>query len=553
MQKDYHLGWIQKVGKKFYEGKGLDLNIYVRYLLDQSVPLDELGILIVARMYHRHIAIVLKNSIWCTRKDGDFTKCEIKLAFQGGVLYCDTATGPAPFPLVNVTNQVKPQKSVLNLSKKKTVKKTRKRSSSSSPPVPKKKRRTKVKPTMRLRSAGPSIYSPKFLQPAKKTSPKPKSKPVGKPKPKPKPKPPKPESEPEPLPEPEPKPPTTDSEEIEQNSLTLTLNNDAKTEDNDCDLNSENGAKSVENAVDLKRVAAPTDLTEKDTLKHLSEISDLSSQKDESSDDESQQQRTPPPKTVVETKDGLMDIAHHGLPKRQRKSKHIKCPVCDCDNNSQLACNSHMKSAHPDHKYICDKCNKRYDTYNAWYKHTQTHYVLPHKCEFCEKRFLFPYQKANHEKLHTKKDLIPCTWRGCKRKFTSKKSMFQHTQSHINEDMGTRWVCDACPADEKGVKPFFYTIYNFNQHKRGSHGAGFLAPCGYVCRWPSDKVDHQKNCDKCKAIIADRTKLPDNPRVKTFRKRRRKTVPTRTFVLDLFPKHAICVRTWNRHVSVVVF
>ena len=75
VKKTYHLTWIKKVGKKFYSSKGLALHDYIYNLCDQTIPLDELGLMICARMYHHYIAIVLHNEIWCTRKDNNYEKC----------------------------------------------------------------------------------------------------------------------------------------------------------------------------------------------------------------------------------------------------------------------------------------------------------------------------------------------------------------------------------------------------------------------------------------------------------------------------------------------
>lgn len=91
LDKSYHRTWIEKVGKKFYTAKGLSLENYLWNLHDISIPLDELNLVICARMYHRHIGIILQNDVWCSRFDNDFDKCFIKLAFLGGVLFCDTA------------------------------------------------------------------------------------------------------------------------------------------------------------------------------------------------------------------------------------------------------------------------------------------------------------------------------------------------------------------------------------------------------------------------------------------------------------------------------
>ena len=50
--KDYQKQWIASVGKLFIMKKGLDLSEYLDNLLLPKVPLDELGLLIMACMYH---------------------------------------------------------------------------------------------------------------------------------------------------------------------------------------------------------------------------------------------------------------------------------------------------------------------------------------------------------------------------------------------------------------------------------------------------------------------------------------------------------------------
>ena len=67
---------------------------YIQNLEDMTIPLDQLGLLVYARMYHQHFAIVLRNSIWTTRWDNSYLKCDLTFAFCGGVLFIDTCTGP---------------------------------------------------------------------------------------------------------------------------------------------------------------------------------------------------------------------------------------------------------------------------------------------------------------------------------------------------------------------------------------------------------------------------------------------------------------------------
>ena len=92
----------------------------------------------------------------------------------------------------------------------------------------------------------------------------------------------------------------------------------------------------------------------------------------------------------------------------------------------------------------------------------QQHFLLPHGCPSCPMRFLYPFQRDSHITKHTGTGLIPCEWRGCKRKFTSKRSMSQHLEKHRNEQSGKKWTCEQCLD-----KPTYKTKSNFDQHTRG--------------------------------------------------------------------------------------
>ena len=117
----------------------------------------------------------------------------------------------------------------------------------------------------------------------------------------------------------------------------------------------------------------------------------------------------------------------------------------------------------------------------------------------------FPHQIKAHLRTHSKKQLIPCTWCGCTCKFTSKKSMWQHMQSHSPET----WECKQCDPERS-----FDTKSNYRQHHRRVHGIGWRALCGRLFQWPHKRSKHQKGgeCIKCEEIKEERKNLPENPR-----------------------------------------
>ena len=94
----------------------------------------------------------------------------------------------------------------------------------------------------------------------------------------------------------------------------------------------------------------------------------------------------------------------------------------------------------------------------------------------CKKGFPFPKELKTHQRTHTKKGLIPCTWPKCKKLFTANKNMFQHLQAHSDQ----KWYCKKCDP-EREFEAFTY----FRQHEKGFHSApSFRAYCGTMWKWP---------------------------------------------------------------------
>ena len=85
-----HMPWIASVSHDILSRKGIKVEDYVNDLQDLSTPLDHLGLLIIARMYHRHFAVFMKDSVWLTRSNNSIENCAIYFAYNGGSSFLDT-------------------------------------------------------------------------------------------------------------------------------------------------------------------------------------------------------------------------------------------------------------------------------------------------------------------------------------------------------------------------------------------------------------------------------------------------------------------------------
>ena len=66
---DTHMTFVEKVGTHILSCKGITTDNYIAMMSEIGQPLDEIGIVLVARMYHIHIAIIQDNMYWTTRHD----------------------------------------------------------------------------------------------------------------------------------------------------------------------------------------------------------------------------------------------------------------------------------------------------------------------------------------------------------------------------------------------------------------------------------------------------------------------------------------------------
>ena len=82
--------WIEQISSHLLGLKKRELDDYLAEFLKPEIPFDEIGILMFARMMHKHVAVYFNDLYWTTRIDHDCTKCEVHLIYRGKSFYDNT-------------------------------------------------------------------------------------------------------------------------------------------------------------------------------------------------------------------------------------------------------------------------------------------------------------------------------------------------------------------------------------------------------------------------------------------------------------------------------
>ena len=606
----YHFNWIGKVGRKFLNERYLSADEFCSLMLTHGEPISELGILVIARMYRIHIAVIMRDWMWTTGRNLELSECKIVLGFAGRNEFFDTYkfvpdTDSDRDSDIEVLSQRQPIDLSINENgefidnrhhdlsmnmevdndnpglcqifnqyqedtqdsteneidlKETPAMPTPPRSPIPGPSTPSapSEEQTPIQQATPPRSP-PSKEVPRPSTPAstsKEQTPPPspgnsanaddletpQSKELSRPstpaaaseeqtpppspgnsanaddletpqsKELPRPSTPAATSE-----EQTPPPSPGNSEHTESNAnmevsrpstpAHLTVEELAKKLPRlSVSLEKLTWPKSAPSVENTKRHAAPTNLTEADPIgSHLSDASPLPSEyeTDKTEDYSSDEEIVKKPDKTIQTEGGALGISFYGIRKKKKVMKSVKCPVCTEDFRSTSQHNKHMKKKHPNFMYHCSECEREFHTFNACYKHTQKHYKLKYGCDSCEQRFQFPYQLKYHLRVHRENEKVQCTWKGCFKKFTCNKNMFQHLQAHTDETFECKECEPMCT---------FQTKTYLRQHQKGFHGPGFIALCGKSYRWPNKRKAHQEECLKCDAIRKEKQNKPQNPR-----------------------------------------
>ena len=81
------MDWIMNISSYLLGLKKRELEDYLAEFLKPDNPLDEIGILMFARMMHKHVAVYFNDIYWTTRVDHDTTKCDAHLIYRGKCVY----------------------------------------------------------------------------------------------------------------------------------------------------------------------------------------------------------------------------------------------------------------------------------------------------------------------------------------------------------------------------------------------------------------------------------------------------------------------------------
>ena len=80
---EQNISWIRKVGVSKFNKFSMSPQDYIQNLVSRDIVLDELALLIAARVLNIHCVVLMANRYWLTKSDGSYENCLLKLAFTG--------------------------------------------------------------------------------------------------------------------------------------------------------------------------------------------------------------------------------------------------------------------------------------------------------------------------------------------------------------------------------------------------------------------------------------------------------------------------------------
>ena len=93
-----NIQYVTKVGWYILGRKKLTPADYIHYMTLPTTPLDEIGLVLFARMKKIHIAFLMEEKFWTTQRNHEFKKCSIVLAFSSNLTFNDTQKKEASLP-----------------------------------------------------------------------------------------------------------------------------------------------------------------------------------------------------------------------------------------------------------------------------------------------------------------------------------------------------------------------------------------------------------------------------------------------------------------------
>ena len=115
---DTHKYFVEAVGGQLIRRKGLNIQDYMYSIVQPQVPIDEIGIVLLARMYKMHVCIFLEGKYFTTNRDEALNKATIYLIYVGKNTFLDTRKGSIHWSIME-----QPESSYDLCEHKKSVKK----------------------------------------------------------------------------------------------------------------------------------------------------------------------------------------------------------------------------------------------------------------------------------------------------------------------------------------------------------------------------------------------------------------------------------------------
>ena len=85
-----HWYFVERVGGYLICRKGLTVEDYMYNVVQPHIPLDKIGIVLYARMYKIHIAVILEDKYWTTNRDEKLNHATLYLVYLGKMQLYDT-------------------------------------------------------------------------------------------------------------------------------------------------------------------------------------------------------------------------------------------------------------------------------------------------------------------------------------------------------------------------------------------------------------------------------------------------------------------------------
>lgn len=191
---------------------------------------------------------------------------------------------------------------------------------------------------------------------------------------------------------------------------------------------------------------------------------------------------------------GVINYALRNIPGEKNLSQEddekmpsLHCELCEREHSSAEETLEHLhRNTTPSESYICDFCQKQYQSPSALRMHMRSHAgEKPYPCKTCGKSFAVSGNLEKHERTHLGvKDFI-CQY--CHKAFALNETLKIHERIHTGEK---RYHCQFCS------QSFLYlsTKRNHEQrHKREKSGKGYACfQCPKVCKTAAALGMHQK-------------------------------------------------------------